>query len=105
MTTWRYVMIRKARPYEMIAAGIGSKMRAARRDERVLGRDEERVQQEQACDREELEEESHAPLSGAWVLGGWSSLKGRSSLSIGERPARTSPPRVGIGSTHHPPSA
>ncbi len=49
---------------------------AARRDERVLGRDEERVQQEQACDREELEEESHAPLSGARVLGGWSSLKG-----------------------------
>ena len=29
--------------------------RAARRDEAVLGRDEERVQQEQACDREELE--------------------------------------------------
>ena len=50
--------------------------RAARRDEGVLGRDEERVQQEQACDREELEEEGHAPLSGARVLGGWSSSNG-----------------------------
>ena len=47
--------------------------RAARGDEAVLGRDEERVQQEQRGDREQLEWNRHAPLTGATVLGGWSS--------------------------------
>src|SRR5262249_34946024 len=46
---------------------------AARRDEAVFGRDEERVQQQQREDREELEWKRHAPLTGAAVLGGWSS--------------------------------
>ena len=47
--------------------------RSARRDEAVFGRDEERVQQEQRGDREQLERNRHAPLTGATVLGGWSS--------------------------------
>ena len=38
-------------------------------DEAVLARDEERVQQDQNRDTEELEEERHAPTSGAFVLG------------------------------------
>ena len=46
---------------------------AASGDEAVFGRDEERVQQEQRGDREELEWNRHAPLTGAAVLGGWSS--------------------------------
>ena len=57
--------------------------RAARGDEGVLGRDEERVQQEQPRDGEQREEEGHAaPLSGARVLGGWSSSKARLSAAI-----------------------
>ena len=39
-------------------------------DEAVLGGDEEAVQQDQHRDGEELEEECHAPLSGAQVLSG-----------------------------------
>ena len=50
--------------------------RAARRDEAVLGRHEKRVQQQETCDREKLKKEGHAPLSGARVLGGWSSSNG-----------------------------
>ena len=41
--------------------------------EPVLARDEEPVQQDQRCYDEELQEEDHAPLSGAWGLGGISS--------------------------------
>ena len=47
--------------------------RAASGDEPVFGSDEERVQQEQRGDREQLEWNRHAPLTGAAVLGGWSS--------------------------------
>jgi hypothetical protein len=47
--------------------------RAARRDEAVLGRDEEGVQQDENADRDELEEERHAPTPWALVLGGMSS--------------------------------
>ena len=39
-------------------------------DEAVLRGDEEPVQKDQHRDGEELEEECHAPLSGAWVLSG-----------------------------------
>src|SRR6185437_13747491 len=48
--------------------------RAPRGDEAVLGRDEERVQEDEARDSEQLEGEGHAP-SGARVLGGRSSSK------------------------------
>src|SRR4051812_50014614 len=41
--------------------------------EAVLGRNEERVQQDENADREELEEERHAPTPWALVLGGMSS--------------------------------
>ena len=70
-------VIRRTRRARLVAlvAELGD-AGAPRRDEAVFGRDEEGVQQEQACDREELEEESHAPLSGARVLGGWSSSNG-----------------------------
>ena len=50
-------------------------MGATRGDEGVLGRDEERVPQDEQEDRS-LEEKRHAPLSGARVLGGWSSSNG-----------------------------
>ena len=46
---------------------------AARGDEAVLGRDEERVQQDENADRDELEEDRHAPTPWALVLGGMSS--------------------------------
>ena len=41
--------------------------------ERVLGRDEERVPRDEQENGEDLEENGHAPLPGAWVLGGISS--------------------------------
>ena len=47
--------------------------RAARGDEPVLGRDEERVEEDQDPDADQLEEKGHAPSSGAQVLGGMSS--------------------------------
>src|ERR671930_2038609 len=47
--------------------------RPARRHEPVLGRDEERVQENQRRDGEDLEEEAHAPIPGALGLGGISS--------------------------------
>jgi hypothetical protein len=47
--------------------------RPARGHEPVLGRDEERVEENQDPDADELEEECHAPTSGAQVLGGMSS--------------------------------
>ena len=47
--------------------------RPARRDEPVLGRHEIGVQQDQRRDAEEFQEKGHAPLSGARVLGGFSS--------------------------------
>ncbi len=51
--------------------------RSTRRDECVLGGDEEGVQQDEPREGEELKRESHAsaPLSGARVLGGTSSSK------------------------------
>ena len=62
-----------AGPTASLVAELGE-ARASRGDQGVLGRDEERVQQEQASDCEELKAESHAaPLSGARGLGGWSS--------------------------------
>ena len=67
----------EARALVALVAELGD-AGASRRDEAVLGRDEEGVQQEQPCDREELDQETHAPLSGARVLGGW-------SLSNGDR--------------------
>ena len=54
--------------------------------ERVLGRDEERVPQHEQENGDDLQEDGHAPLSGARVLGGWSSSK--RTLSIGEDSAR-----------------
>ena len=47
--------------------------RPARRDEPVLGSHEVAVQQDQRRDAEELQKKDHAPLSGARVLGGFSS--------------------------------
>ena len=47
--------------------------RPPRRDERILRRDEERVQQNQRRDGGKLHKDRHAPLSGARVLGGCSS--------------------------------
>ena len=47
--------------------------RTPRGHEPVLGRDEVAVQQDERRDGEEFEEEGHAPLSGARVLGGLSS--------------------------------
>ena len=46
---------------------------APRGHERVLGHDEERVPQDHQENRDYLEENGHAPLPGAWVLGGISS--------------------------------
>ena len=43
---------------------------AAHGHERVLGRDEEAVQQDQNGDAEKLEEDRHAPVSGARGTGG-----------------------------------
>ena len=56
---------------ELVHAG------AANGDERVLGRDEEGVQQHESRDCDQLEEESHerAPRTGAQVLGGKSLSK------------------------------
>ena len=90
-------------------------LRAPRRHEAVLGRDEEPVQQHQPDEGEQLEEDRHAPLSGAWVLGGSSSSKlGRSigndpdvlvpfgpilehePLEVGERLGDGEPPRGGL---------
>ena len=59
-------------------------LRATRRHEAVLGRDEEPVQQHQPDEGEQLEKDRHAPLSGAWVLGGCSSSK--LARSIGNDP-------------------
>ena len=59
--------------------------RAARRDEAVLGRDEEAVQKHQPEQGQHFEQEGHgtsAPLSGARVLGGRSSSKRISRPSI-----------------------
>ena len=50
---------------------------AAHGDERVLGRDEEPVQQDQKGNGEELERDRHAPVSGASVLEGSSSTTAR----------------------------
>jgi hypothetical protein len=47
--------------------------RPARGDESVLGRDEERVEQDQEPNADELEEKSHALTRRALVLGGISS--------------------------------
>ena len=47
--------------------------RPARGDQAVLGRHEIRVQQDQRRDAEEFQKKGHAPLSGARVLGGFSS--------------------------------
>ena len=47
--------------------------RLAHRHERVLGRDEEPVQQDENGDGEKLEGDRHAPFSGAQVLEGSSS--------------------------------
>jgi hypothetical protein len=55
---------------------LGSELvepRPARRHERVLGRDEERVPQHDQENRDDLQENGHAPSSGAQVLGGISS--------------------------------
>ena len=54
------------------------------RHERVLGRDEEGVQQDQDPDADQLESESHAPTPGAHVLDGSSSTSG--AASIGNAP-------------------
>ena len=47
--------------------------RAARGDERVLGGDEKRVPEDDQEHEDDAKEVAHAPLSGAWVLGGRSS--------------------------------
>jgi len=57
--------------------------RAPGRDEAVLGRDEERVEQDQDCNADELVEKSHAPTPGALVLGGISSTRLRRSIGHG----------------------
>ncbi len=54
--------------------------RAPGRDEAVLGRDEERVEQDQDCNADELVEEGHAPTPGAHVLDGCSSTRLRRSI-------------------------
>ena len=51
--------------------------RPAHGDERVLGRDEEAVQQDQSGDAEKLERNRHAPVSGAAVLEGSSPTTAR----------------------------
>ena len=67
------------------AAGLGFRLEpsAPRGHERVLGRDEDRVPQNEQEDREYAEEVAHAPLSGAWVLGGSSSSKLARSIGNG----------------------
>ena len=50
---------------------------SAHGDERVLGRDEEAVQEDQNGNAEKLEENRHAPVSGAAVLEGSSSTTAR----------------------------
>src|SRR5204863_8811703 len=65
--------------------------RPAGGDEAVLGRDEEGVQQDQAADRQKLEEKCHAPSSGAQVLEGSSSTG--EARSIGDAPVV--PPPLG----------
>src|SRR5690349_7214906 len=50
---------------------------AANRHERVLGRDEETVQQDQNGNAEKLEDNRHAPVSGAAVLEGSSPTTAR----------------------------
>ena len=62
--------------------------RAAHGDERVLGRDEEAVQQDQNGDGEKLEENRHAPVSGAAVLEGSSSTTARQYRRRRRRPRR-----------------
>src|SRR5439155_18781407 len=56
--------------------------RTARRDEAVFGRDEQRVQEDQAREGQHLEEERHVRRSGARVLGGRSSSTRISGPSI-----------------------
>ena len=76
-------MIRSGNPRAAIAAVRElHQARAPGRDEGVLGRDEERVPQHEQENGDDLQEDGHAPLSGARVLGGWSSSK--RTLSIGE---------------------
>ena len=58
------------------SAPLGGELRQTRapgRYERVLGRNEERVPRDEQENGEDLEENGHAPLPGAWVLGGISS--------------------------------
>ena len=50
--------------------------RAAHGHQRVFGRDEEAVQENESGNAEELESDRHAPLPGAAVLGGMSSTTG-----------------------------
>ena len=47
--------------------------RAPGRDERILGGNEERVPRDEQENGDDLQENGHAPLPGAWVLGGISS--------------------------------
>ena len=62
--------------------------RPAHGDERVLGRDEEAVQQDQSGHGQKLEENRHAPVSGAAVLEGSSPTTARQYRRRRRRPRR-----------------
>src|SRR5579862_6992277 len=68
--------------------------RAARRDEAVLGRDEERVQEDEAREGDKLEREGHAP---AWAVLGASSSSKRISPMVTDPSARP-PPNTNVRS-------
>ena len=82
--TWTVLMKRgrvrpsaPARGSRPASAGVRELLqaRSPRRHERVLGCDEERVPQHEQENRDDSKDIAHAPLSGAWVLGGRSSSK------------------------------